>query len=185
MSRFTGLIPTRRRIMVGSIVLAAAMAASVVYLEYPAGRTASSPVIGSAMQLDPGTPIQPVPFESAETTSRAMGPAKNPYKRPNVVTRPDIAVTHAHEATEQPSPCRSAEGAWHLTAGGSLTLDTAGRARWVGGNGGRSEMISWLCHASGQIEIYLPTGSVRARQDATGDQLTTSATGGGTVLATR
>jgi hypothetical protein len=46
-------------------------------------------------------------------------------------------------------------------------------------------MISWLCHASGQIEIHLPTGPVRAQQDTTGNQLTISAPADGMVFATR
>jgi hypothetical protein len=174
--------------MVAGAALTAAIAVvSAVYLTHRhAEQLALLPLIGSARHGERPAPIgEPASIEFAGAHARTTGPIRNPYKKPTVTSRPDLAVTHAHSATEQPSPCRAAEGAWHLTAGGTVTLDAAGRARWIDGDAGRPEMISWLCHASGQIEIDLPTGPVRARQDTTGNQLTIGGPADGTVLATR
>jgi len=184
--RFVNLISARRRIMVGGAALTAAIAG--VWAIYVTHRHAEQPgllpLIGLARHAERPTPIgNPASLEIAAAHARTSGPIRNPYKQPTMVSRQNLAVTHS--ATEKISPCRASEGAWHLAAGGTLTLDSAGRALWISGNAGQSEMISWLCHASGQIEIHLPTGLVLARQDATGNQLTIGAPTNGIVLATR
>lgn len=187
MRRYLSLVSARRRIMVAGAALTAAIAAvSAVYVTHRHdAQSELSPPIGSAThdQRPPIGNTAGIEFAQADTRmTRSTGIAA---KKPTVTSRPDLAVTRVHSATRQLSPCRQAEGEWHLTAGGTLTLDAAGRARWIVGNAGRSEMISWLCQASGQMEIHLPTGPVRVRQDATGNQLITGAPADGMVLATR
>jgi hypothetical protein len=184
--RYLGLVSARCRIMVAGAALTAAIAAvSAVYVMHRhAEQLALLPLIGSASYVERPTPIgKPASIEyAAGAHARTTGPIRDPYKKPIVTSRPDLDVTQAHSATAQVSPCRAAEGAWHLTAGGAPTLEAAGRARWIDGSAGRSEMISWLCHASGQIEIHFPTGPVRARQDTAGNQLTIDAPADGMVL---
>jgi len=172
--------------MVGGAALTAAIAG--VWAIYVTHRHAEQPgllpLIGLARHAERPTPIgNTASLEIAAAHARTSGPIRNPYKQPTMVSRQNLAVTHS--ATEKISPCRASEGAWHLAAGGTLTLDSAGRARWISGNAGQSEMISWLCHASGQIEIHLPTGLVLATQDTTGNQLTIGALTNRIVLATR
>jgi hypothetical protein len=170
----------------GAAVTAAIAAASAIYVTHRhAAQPPLLPLIGSSRHVQGPTPIGETAIEFTGAAARTTEPIRTSHKQPNVTSRADLAVIHAHSATEEPSPCRASEGAWHLTAGGSFTLEAAGRGRWINGNAGQSEMISWLCHASGQIEIYLPTGPVRARQDTTGNQLTSSAPTDGVVLATR
>jgi hypothetical protein len=174
--------------MVAGAALAAAIAAvSALYVKHRhAEQLALLPLIGSARHVERATAIgEPASIDYAGAHARTTGPIGEPYKKPTVTSRPDLAMTRTHSATAQVSPCRAAEGAWHLTAGGTLTLGAAGRARWIDGNAGQSELISWFCHGSGQIEIYLPTGPVRARQDTAGNQLSIGAPADGMVLATR
>jgi hypothetical protein len=165
----------------GATLVAATAKVSALYVKHRhAEQLALLPLIGSARHVQRPIPIgDPASIEFTGAQTRTTERIRNPRKQPTVTSRADLAVIHTHSA-DQLSPCRATEGEWHLIAGGTLTLDPAGRARFDG-NAGRSEIISWLCYASGQIEIYLPTGPVSARQDVAGNQLTST----GIVLATR